>query len=118
MTRFVSVTPEQEDALFVAWGKYNDKHDKDTQYLVKENETIEGVVTELKDTTKGYGKILKVKAKGVDKPLLILGKSDINRKLEAGEVKVNDLIRLTFKGVLKTNSGKSFYQFELAVAKA
>lgn len=118
MTKFTSVTPQQDDVLFVAFGKLNEKHDKKTQYLVKEGETIEGVVLECKDTEKNYKKILKVNAKGVDKPLLILGKTNLVEKLNAGEVKEGDLIRLTFTGIVKTNKGYNCYTFELAVAQA
>ena len=118
MTKFVNVTPDQEAVTFVAWGKYNTKHDKDTQFLVKAGETIEGVVLELKDTAKGYKKILKMKVKSIDTPLLILGKDDLNEKLEKGGVKANDLIRLTFVEIIKTKKDRSFYKFNLAIAQA
>jgi len=118
MVKFVSVTPEQDEVIFAAWGKVNKKHDKDTQYLIEEGTPIEGVVLEYKDTDKGYKKIIKLNVKGIDKPLLILGKTDLINKFEAGNVEKGDLVRITFTGVNKTKNNHDFYTFDVAVAKA
>lgn len=117
MPKFVKIAPKDEDVLFVAWGKLGRNQDAEKAILVKEGESIEGVVLEMKPSAK-YGKILRLKLENQDKPVVITGKSDLNKKLDAGGVAVNDLVRITYTGVVKTQRGNDYYTFELEVAKA
>ena len=122
MAKFVTQTPEKEDVKFVTFGELKPNQDATKSYLVKAGETIEGVVTDIKDSPT-YKKIFTLKVKGEEKPLLILGKTDLRNKMGYGDtkvprtVKVNDLVRITFKSVSKTQKNHTWYDFEVAVAE-
>ncbi|MFO8022254.1 MAG: hypothetical protein R6U65_07295 [Perlabentimonas sp.] len=109
----------EEDVLFIAWGKQAVKNEK--SYLVNEGETVEGIIDQIKDSTKNYRKIYTLRVKGVDKPIIVTGKTDLNNKLGYGNmaikpVQVNDGVRITFVGKYKTKIGEG-YKFEVAVAR-
>jgi len=122
MTKFVNQTTEEEDVLFAVFGALKAGQDTKKSYLVKAGESIEGVVTEIKDSPK-YTKIYTLKKKGEDKPIVITGKTDLVKKMGHGTakvprvVKVNDLIQVTFKGVTKTQKGNTYYDFDVGVAQ-
>jgi len=54
---------------------------------------------------------------------LILGKTDLRNKMGCGStkvkrvVKVNDIVRITFKSVSKTQKGHVWYSFQVEVAE-
>ena len=50
MAKFINQTDKDEEVLFCQFGTLDGK-DKDTTYLVKEGETIEGIVTSVKGST-------------------------------------------------------------------
>lgn len=122
MAKFVNVETEDEDVLFATFGKLKANQKADKSFLVKEGECIEGVVIEISDSPT-YTKIYRLKVEGEDKPIVVLGKTDLNNKMGYGtkkasyQVKVNDLIQITYKGVVKTGKGRPFNQFDVAVAK-
>ena len=122
MTKFVNQTTEEEDVLFAVFGALKAGQDKNKSYLVKAGESIEGVVTEIKDSPK-YTKIYTLKKKGEDKPIVITGKTDLVKKMGHSTakvpkvVKVNDIIQITFKGVTKTQKGNTYFDFDVGVAQ-
>jgi tRNA A37 threonylcarbamoyladenosine synthetase subunit TsaC/SUA5/YrdC len=119
------------DGIFVAWGE--DKA-KPNSYVVKKGESITGMVTRMKNSD-SYGKILELKTKDHDEPLIILGttilmdslgyvKKDKSKMTWADNmmekpnvvpVKENDVVRITFKGMLPTKHGKAAYDFKIEV---
>jgi len=110
---------------FVAWG---DKKAKENSYIVKEGENITGKVLKIKDSNT-YGKILEVKSKESEEPLIITGTTILIRELgyikdDKGKfvpsssvkpVKEGDIIRITFKGMIKTKRGKDAYDLMVEV---
>lgn len=121
MTKFVNNTTVEEDVKFAVFGKLKAGQDEAKSYLVKVGESLEGVVTEIKDSSK-YGKIYTLKKKGEDKPIVVTGKTDLVKKCGHSTakvpkvVKVNDLVQITFKGVTKTGKGNTYFDFDIAVA--
>jgi len=111
---------QEENVKFVAFGK---KAAKPDSYVVKEGETLEGVIENIKDSSKGYGKIYTVRTKGVDESLIVLGKTDLNNQMGYGNtatvpVIAGDEVRITFKGMKPTKRGKSMYTFSVEVKRA
>ena len=121
MAKFISQTSEEEEVLFACFGELG-KRDKETTFLVKEGETVEGIVTAVKDSPT-YKKIFMLKVKGEDKPILVLGKTDLVDKMGYGNLvtdliaEVNDLVRITFVNKTKTQKNYSWYNFEVAISK-
>jgi len=120
--KFVVQTEEKEDVKFVTFGKLKPGQDATKSYLVKAGETVEGIVTDIKDSPT-YKKIFTLKVKGEEKPLLILGKTDLRNKMGYGNtkvkrvVKVNDLVQITFDSVSKTQKGHTWFSFTVKVAE-
>ena len=123
--KFITQTPEKEDVKFVTFGELKPNQDATKSYLIKAGESVEGVVTDIKDSPT-YTKIFTLKVKGEEKPLLILGKTDLRNKMGYSTdprvkvprvVKVNDLVRITFNSVSKTQKGHTWYDFDVAVAE-
>jgi len=116
MAKFVKVETNDDDCLFAAFGKLGRNQDAEKSVLVKEGESIEGVVTNIKKSKK-YGSIYTLKVKKEDKPVVVTGKTDLNKKMAAGNVGVNDLVRITYKGSSKTENGFDYKNFDVAVAQ-
>jgi hypothetical protein len=122
MTKFVNQTTEEEDVLFAVFGKLKTGQDTKKSYLVKVGESLEGVITEIKESSK-YGRIYTLKKKGEEKPIVVTGKTDLVKKMGHSTakvpkvVKVNDLIQITFKGVTKTGKGNTYFDFDVGVAQ-
>jgi hypothetical protein len=122
MTKFVNQTTEEEDVLFGVFGKLKAGQDPKKSYLVKVGESLEGVITEIKESSK-YGRIYTLKKKGEEKPIIVTGKTDLVKKMGHSTakvpsiVKVNDLVQITFKGVTKTGKGNTYFDFEVGVAQ-
>lgn len=122
MTKFVNIETEDEDVLFATFGALKGNQKKEKSFLIKEGASVEGVVIDISDSPT-YTKIYRLKVEGQEKPVVFLGKTDLNNKMGYGtkkasyQVKVNDLIQITYKGVVKTGKGRPFNQFEVAIAK-
>jgi hypothetical protein len=122
MPTFVKNETKDDDILFVVWGELKAGQDPKKSYLVKEGETIEGVVQKIKDST-DYKKVYQIKVKGVEKPLLLIGCMELNNKMGYGNavaehiVKESELVRITYKGQTKTAQGRKPYQFDVEYAK-
>jgi hypothetical protein len=116
MTKFEAVV---EKCKFVAWGKANAKDAN--SYIVKEGSTMECVLEQIKDSTKGYGKIFTVRVKDSEEPIVITGKTDLNNKLGYGTmavkpVEVGDELQITYIGRYEAKLGQG-YKFEVAVKR-
>lgn len=118
---------------FVAWGKPKNKNDD--SFVVKEGEGVTGKVLKIKNSDK-YGKILEIKVKGEEDPLVITGttilvqelgytkkdptkntyKDNISHREDAAfTVTEGDVIRITFNGMISTGRGQDAY--DLTVEK-
>ena len=121
MTKYVSNIAMKEDVLFAVFGALKAGQDTKKSYLVKVGESLEGIITEIKESSK-YGKIYTLKKKGEDKPIIITGKTDLVKKMGHSTAKVpkvvevSDLVQITFKGVTKTTKGNTYFDFEVGVA--
>jgi hypothetical protein len=119
---FVKNETEDEDVLFATFGKLKPNQDKNKSLVIKEGENLTGVVTDISDSGT-YKKIYRLKVKGQAKPVVVLGKSNLNDKMGYGtkkvtrQVKVNDTIQITFDGVKKTQKGRDLYTFSVGIAK-
>jgi len=122
MTTFVTNETEDEEILFAAFGKIKKGQDPKKSYLVKDGENLTGVILKI-DDSKTYKKIYRIKVDKVDKPVVILGTSDLNDKMGYGDkkvshvAKVNDLVQITFDGMKQTGQGRPYYQFTVGFAK-
>lgn len=116
MAKFVKIDAQDEDVLFACFGKLKANQDAEKSILIKEGENIEGVLTDIKTSPK-YGNIYQLKVKKLDKPVVITGKQDLNKKMAVGEVKQGDLVRITYDGTSKTQKGNTYYNFTVEVAQ-
>lgn len=108
---------QEENVKFVAFGK---KKQKEGSYLVKEGETLEGVIEKIKESQRGYGYIYNIRTKGVEESLIVLGSTDLNNKLGYGNsavkpVEEGDQVRIQFTGMKPTKKGKEMYTFKVLV---
>lgn len=119
---FITNETEDEDVLFVSFGEIKPGQDKSKSLLVKEGDNVTGVITNIADSPT-YKKIYRLKVEGQEKPVVVLGKTDLNNKMGYGtkkadkQVKVNDLVQITYLGKKKTGKGRPFYQFKVGIAK-
>jgi len=119
---FITNETEDEEILFAAFGEIKKNQKPEKSLLIKEEGNITGVVTDISDSTT-YKKIYRLKVKGQEKTVVVLGTTDLNNKMGYGtakvsrQVKVNDLVQITFDGKKKTGKGRPFYQFTVGIAK-
>lgn len=111
---------QEENVKFVAFGK---KKAKEGSYLVKEGETLEGVIEKIKESTKGYGYVYQLRTKGVEEALIICGSTDLNNKLGYGNaatkpVGEGDQVRIKFTGMQPTKNNRKMYTFSVKVNRA
>ena len=118
---FVTNETEDEEILFASFGAIKKGQDPKKSLLKKEGESLTGVVKEINDSAV-YGKIYRLKVDKIEPIVVVLGKTDLNNKMGYGTkkadvvVKVNDLIQITFDGMVKTGKGRPFYKFTVGVA--
>lgn len=119
---FVTNETEDEEILFASFGEIKKNQDPKKSILIKEGESITGVVKEINDSAV-YKKTYRLKVDKVKPVVVILGKTDLNNKMGYGTkkanvvVKVNDLVQITFDGMVKTGKGRPFFKFTVGVAK-
>jgi len=119
---FVTNETEDEEILFASFGSLKKGQDPKKSLLKKEGESIIGVVQEINDSAV-YKKIYRLKVDKIKPIVVILGKTDLNNKMGHGTkksgvvVKVNDLVQITFDGMVKTGKGRPFYKFTVGVAQ-
>lgn len=113
---------EDEDILFASFGEIKKNQDPKKSILVKEGESLTGVVKAVEDSAT-YKKIYRLQVEKQDKLVVVLGKTDLNNKMGYGtakakkQVKEGDLIQIKYLGKTKTAKGRPFYTFEVAIAK-
>lgn len=119
---FVTNETKDEEILFASFGSIKKGQDPKKSILVKEGDSLIGVVKEINDSAV-YGKIYRLKVDKIEKIVVVLGKTDLNNRMGYGtkkadvQVKVNDLIQITFDGMVKTGKGRPFYRFTVGIAK-
>ncbi len=119
---FVTNETEDEEILFASFGSIKKGQDPKKSILVKEGDSLIGVVKEINDSAV-YGKIYRLKVDKIEQIVVVLGKTDLNNRMGYGTkkadvvVKVNDLIQITFDGMVKTGKGRPFYKFTVGIAK-
>ena len=119
---FVTNETEDEEILFASFGQIKKGQDPKKSILIKEGESLTGVVKEINDSSV-YKKIYRLKVDKLEPIVVVLGKTDLNNKMGHGEkkadvvVKVNDLVQITFDGMVKTGKGRPFFKFTVGVAK-
>ena len=122
MAKFVINETSDEDVMYVSFGKLKAGQDATKSLLVKKDESIEGIITDISESPR-YGKTFKLKVANVDKPVIVTGKTDLVNKMGYGTVKaklkaeVGDLIQIMFKGEQKTARGNTFYSFQVGIDK-
>jgi len=103
---------ENEDVVFVAFGKENAKGDN--TLLVEAGGSIEGHVVKIVDS-ETYKKVYTLKVEGLDKKAVITGKTLLIKQMERNDVKEGDLVRITYIGMFKTSKGKPGYNLKVEV---
>jgi len=122
MTTFVTNETEDEDILFAAFGSLKKGQDPKKSLLIKEGESLVGVVKQISDSAV-YKKIYRIQVEGQDKLVLVLGTTDLRNKMGHGtakasrQVKEGDLVQITFDGITKTGKGRPFKQFTVGIAE-
>ena len=117
MTKFEEV---EEEIKFLTYGKKNIK-DVATSYVLEIGETIEGIITEIKDS-EVYKKVYRLEVKGEERPVICTGKTALNNQLGFGNqavkpAKVGDIIQVTWLGMYTTKVGKG-YDLKVKIARA
>jgi len=117
----MTFTENREEVLFVVFGAEKVKVGQEANsYIVKENESLTGLVTEIRDSPT-YKKVYQFKLKDQTKPIVVTGKTALNDQMGYGEkvvphvVKVGDTVRLTYLGMHKTGKGKDAYKFKVEI---
>lgn len=119
---FVSNETEEEEILFASFGALKKGQDPKKSMLIKEGDSLIGVVKEINDSAV-YKKIYRLKVDKIEPIVVVLGKTDLNNKMGYGAkkanaiVKVNDLVQITFEGMVKTGKGRPFYKFSVGIAQ-
>lgn len=119
---FVTNETEDEDVIFAAFGALKKGQDPKKSLLVKEGESLTGVVKQISDSAT-YKKIYRLKVDKIEKLVLVLGTTDINNKMGYGtakaarQVKEGDLVQITFDGKVKTGKGRPFFSFTIGIAE-
>jgi len=119
---FVTNETKDEDILFASFGSIKKGQDPKKSMLVKEGESIIGVVKEINDSAV-YKKIYRLKVDKIEPIVVILGKTDLVNRMGHGTkkadivVKVGDLVQITFNGIIKTGKGRPFNKFTVGVAQ-
>ncbi|GAG30962.1 unnamed protein product [marine sediment metagenome] len=119
------VRQNTSNATFMAWGVPKGEN----SYTVKEKETIEVIVTDIRENDT-YKQIFELKSKATPKTLTMLGntallrltgysadnvaKADID-PTKIYTVQVGDKLQITYKGKVKTKKGQLAYTFDVAV---
>jgi len=103
---------ENEDVVFVAFGKENAKGDNNL--IVEAGGSIEGHVTKIANS-EVYTKVYTLKVAGLEKKAVITGKVLLIKQMERNEVKEGDLVRITYVGMFKTSKGKPGYNLKVEV---
>jgi len=121
------------NATFVAWGEPKG----DNSYVVKENESLEAIVTDIRPNDT-YKQIFELKSKATPKTLTALGNTALRRLMGYGTVKkgnmevandslpdsdpdktyvvqIGDKVLITYKGKAKTKAGRQAYTFDVQV---
>lgn len=129
----VFVRQSTTNATFVAWGEPKG----DNSYVVKEKESLEAIVTDIRDN-QTYKWIFELKSKATPKTLTTLGNTALCRLLGYGMVKkgtkevpnielkdndpdkvyvvqIGDKVLITYKGKVKTKAGRQAYTFDVQV---
>lgn len=74
----VNWTENREEVMFVVFGKEKVKPGQEAKsYIVEEGNAIEGTVLTIKDSPT-YGKVYELQVNGVNKSVLITGKTGLN----------------------------------------
>lgn len=116
-------TEQREDLLFAIFGKENLDDDKvDTSYVFEKDKPVECQVVKIEDSKK-YGKLYRVKVKGLEKPVLITGKRALNESMGYGTKVITPVtegkwIRLTYLGMTPTKRGKEAYNIKVEVDRS
>ncbi|RPI86148.1 MAG: hypothetical protein EHM34_00190 [Nitrosopumilales archaeon] len=111
---------QREEILFVVFGKEKVKPGQETNsYVVDEKQSIEGIIEKIRDSPQ-YKKVYQMRVKGVDKPLVITGKTGLVEQMGHGDkvvyqVKEGDVVRITYLGMFKTGKGKDAYNLKVEV---
>ena len=127
------VRQSTNNATFVAWGEPKG----DNSYVVKEKETLEAIVTDIRPNDT-YKQIFELKSKATAKTLTALGNTALCRLMGYGIVKkgtlevknvdlkdddpdktyivqIGDKLLITYKGKVKTRAGRLAYTFDVQV---
>lgn len=127
------VRQSTSNATFVAWGEPKG----DSSYVVKEKQSLEAVVTDIRDN-ETYKWIFELKSKATPKTLTALGNTALVRlfgygmvKKATGDVKntslkdsdpdktyvvqIGDNVLIKYKGKVKTRAGRQAYTFDVQV---
>lgn len=127
------VRQSTNNATFVAWGEPKG----DNSYVVKEKESLEAVVTDVRPNDT-YKQIFELKSKATPKTLTALGNTALCRLMGYGTVKkgtvevandslndsdpdkiyvvqIGDKLLITYKGKVKTKAGRLAYTFDVQV---
>ena len=123
MPTFVTNETEDEDILFASFGEIKPNQDKKKSVLIKEGKSLTGVLKQISDSSQ-YKKIYRLQVEGLDKLVVVCGKTDLVRKMGHAEgtkskivAKVGDLVQITYDGKIKTGKGRPFFKFTVGIAR-
>jgi len=108
-----------ENVKFAAFGKKAVKDEK--SYLIEKGQVLQGMIKQIKVSTKGYGRIYILKIAEIEEDLVITGKASLNNQLGYGNmgiepVKEGDEVQITWTGFYKTDKGEG-YAFDVLIKR-
>jgi len=123
MPKYITNETSDDDVIYASFGKLKAGLDAKKSLLIKKDESLEGVITDISKSER-YKKTYRLKVAGIDKPVVVTGKTDLVNKMGHGDAKaklvaeVNDMVEITFLGEQKTARGNTFYNFRVGIDKA
>jgi len=115
----------ETDVMFVDYGKLKEGHDKSVTHVLKEGENLEGLILEIRQHEK-FGHTYRVKAKGIEKQILLMGNKNLNKEMLgiglndeqlANFIPVveGDKVKITYNGTYPTEKGNPGYSITVEV---
>ena len=113
------------DVKFVDYGKLKEGHDSTYTIVIEEGKSLEGLITDIREHTT-YGYTYRMKVKGEDMEILLLGNSSLNKQMKGvglndeqmktfNSVIAGNKIRLTYNGMYTAESGTKGYDITIEV---
>ena len=110
---------EDSNVKFVCWGEKKDKLDEDDCIVVKQGESLEGIILSISENRDANDEVesykYRLKVKDEEKEVLLWSNAAIKRQQYSLNLVEGEEIRLTYEGDYKAKNGKVGRNIKIAV---